>query len=255
MNGLPIHDLEWDSRFFQQKMGQIAIDPGADPSCFDETAWRLTLDNARRCKYQYLFCEFDAAYKRIGHLLAGCGGSLGDVLITLERDLAGFAPVGADFPLVPATEEDLPEIIEIATYSFEHSRFFHDSRFDPVKVRQLYPQWVFNAFAGAEQFHVIKKLGKIQAFISVQENAAGQALVIRLLAVADEWRGMGLGQTLLDWAANHAWKRELSAIRVGTQVNNYPAIRLYEKNRFRMVQALFRYHFWLERQSRSNYIG
>ncbi len=249
MNVLPIHDLDWDSLFFQQKMGKIAIDPAADPSCFAEAAWRLTLNSARRQQYRYLFCEFDAAYKRIGHLLAGCGGSLGDVLVTLERDLNGFEPSGADFPVVPAVEEDLPEIIAMAADSFEHSRFFHDSRFDPAKVRQLYPQWVSNAFAGAEQFHVIKKIGKIQAFLSVQENAADQALIIRLLAVAGQWRGMGLGQTLLDWAADFAWERGLSAIRVGTQVNNYPAIRLYEKNRFRTIRALLRYHFWLEEQA------
>ena len=249
--------LEWDSNFFGQKMGKIGFDPTDEANCFSETAWRQTIETARKQQFQFLFCEFDAAQKRLAHILCNIGGSLGDVLLTLECDLREVEPRQLPVSRVaPATPDDLPGIIEIARDSFEQSRFFHDPRFDRIKVSQIYPQWVRDSFEKTENFFIIKEQFAVRAFISVAVDRAASVLTIRLLAVDHAMQGKGMGQELIDWVIGYAGNEQIRRIEVGTQVGNYPAIRLYEKNRFRMAGAKYRFHIWLDHaeQARKGHI-
>jgi dTDP-4-amino-4,6-dideoxy-D-galactose acyltransferase len=246
--------LEWDSNFFGQKMGKIGFDPADEASCLSETAWRRTIETARKQQFQFLFCEFDAAQKRLAHILCNIGGSLGDVLLTLECEPREVEM--RQSRVVPACSDDLPAIIEIARDSFEQSRFFHDPRFDRIKVSQIYPQWVRDSFEKTEHFFVIKEQYAVRAFISVAVDRTASVLTIRLLAVDHAMQGKGMGQELIDWVIGYAWNQQIRRIVVGTQVGNYPAIRLYEKNRFRIAGAKYRFHIWLDHaeQARKGHI-
>ncbi len=239
--------LQWDSEFFGRKMGRILIDPQAE-TMDSVPAWERLIAQARSEQYEFLFYEFDAADKRLAHLLTPLGGALADVLVKLAKPVV---PVAApqrktDSPVQAADESDLAAVIELASHSFTHSRFFHDPGFDQELVRQLYPNWVRNNFAGNESYFVIKDRQSLQAFISVQPKPLPAALDIRLLAVHPDVQGKGLGSELLRWAEEYSRSQGLKRITVGTQINNYAALRLYEKSGFRVEQALYRYHFWLD---------
>ncbi|TCL61813.1 ribosomal protein S18 acetylase RimI-like enzyme [Hydrogenispora ethanolica] len=244
IGGLQLRELEWDTRFFGQKMGRIMIDPAPEPADFSENAWRRIFEVASRQKYEFLLCEAEATQAQIIQTLSTMGGSLADVLLTLSYNLEkDLMQQRLDSPAVPASEADLPGIIAIAGDSFRQSRFFRDRRFDPGKAGQLYPEWVRNAFQTTEDFYVIKQQEAVAAFISLQKQE--ELLSIRLLAVEPDCRGMGLGEKLVDWAIDYAAANRLRRITVGTQVSNYPALRLYEKMGFRVERALYRFHFWL----------
>jgi ribosomal protein S18 acetylase RimI-like enzyme len=95
---------------------------------------------------------------------------------------------------------------------------------------------------------VLKKADQIGGFLSYQETQPGVDITIRLLATRDEMQGQGLGQALLDWLIDFAVERKYSILRVGTQINNYTAIRLYQKRGFILTAARYRWHVWLAYQ-------
>ncbi len=238
--------LQWDSEFFGRKMGRILIDPQTE-AMDSVPAWERLIAQARAEQYEFLFYEFDAADKRLAHLLTPLGGALADVLVKLAKPVGPAAAPQRETgsPVQAAAESDLAAMIELASHSFTHSRFFHDPGFDKELVNQLYPNWVRNNFAGNEAYFVIKDRQSLQAFISVQPKPLPAALDIRLLAVQPAAQGQGLGSALLRWTEQYGRSQGLKRITVGTQINNYAALRLYEKNGFRVEQALYRYHFWL----------
>jgi Acetyltransferases len=57
-----------------------------------------------------------------------------------------------------------------------------------------------------------------------------EAMVVHTLAVHPGYLHHGVGQALLDFAAQHAKERKMRSLRLDVYVNNAPAIRLYEKN-------------------------
>lgn len=60
-------------------------------------------------------------------------------------------------------------------------------------------------------------------------------IVIHVLAVHPAYFGCGVGETLLDYAANLGRKQGVKAIRLDTYEENLPAVRLYEKCGFQYM--------------------
>jgi len=85
-----------------------------------------------------------------------------------------------------------------------------------------------------------------------EQRLAGYALVLfhhgtslgRLysLAISDDARGQGLGQQLLAQAEQHALDRECAYLRLEVRPDNAPAIRLYERNGYRLFDRIDDYY-------------
>ena len=85
-----------------------------------------------------------------------------------------------------------------------------------------------------------------------KQRLAGYALVLfhrgtslgRLysLAISDGARGQGLGQHLLAQAEQHALERECAYLRLEVRPDNAPAIRLYERNGYRLFDRIDDYY-------------
>ena len=247
--GYPLHELDWDTRFFGAKMGEVQLDfAGADFN-FSEILWRRTLANARKEHYRFLLCQFCTSHQEIAVILIRHGATVGDVLITLDRDLdqpGVIQPVPSGYTVARADLNDLPAILTIASYSFEYSRFFRDGHFSAERVRQFYPSWIRESFQSKEEVFVLKESSKVIGFISLQLNPVTSELIIRLIAVDQAERCKGLGQILIGRAEQYALEHKAKRMLVGTQVNNIPAIRLYEKNGFRLSSAKYRFHIWMK---------
>lgn len=242
-----VKDLDWDTRLFEIKMGELKLDQEPGRFCFSETAWRKSFELAKRQNYHFLLCQVDTKYHDAATFIMDAGGIIGDTLLTLE--LTPLSPVNtanaSQFQLDLAAEEDLPEIIAIAKKSFEYSRFFQDAHFDKAKTALFYPRWILESFGRNEKYYVLKEHHRVVGFISLQETPELQTLIIRLIAISETERGRGLGQALIQWTKNYALAHNCGRLQVGTQINNYPAVRLYEKNGFRLQRGSYRFHIWL----------
>jgi len=68
--------------------------------------------------------------------------------------------------------------------------------------------------------------------------------VIDLIAVDPNERSLGIGKLLLLKALSW-FSSKVSSVYVGTQANNIPAVRLYEGNGFKLVEAEATLHLWI----------
>lgn len=248
-SGYPLHQLDWDTQFFGAKMGEVQLNPAETGFSFSELLWRRTLSIARKEHYRFLLCQFDANYQEIAAILIKYGATVGDVLITLDLDLdlpLATQPIAGHCTVTRAELNDLPAVLAIASNSFEYSRFFCDRNFCAERVRQFYPNWIKQSFQKSEEVFVLKESAKVLGFISLQTNQSTAELIIRLIAVDQTLRGQGFGQVLIGWAKQYALEHKAGRMVVGTQVNNIPAVRLYEKNGFRLSSAKYRFHIWMK---------
>ncbi|HBE80853.1 MAG TPA: hypothetical protein DDW65_24165 [Firmicutes bacterium] len=248
-----VGELDWDTKFFGIKMGRVILPVLSENREFSEIAWRRTLETARAQNYQFLYCPFDVSHQEIANSIAALGGEIGDILLTFWFDSAKHKKHPLQYRVTEAKQCDLAEILEIARIAFRNSRFFQDPHFDRVKAGQFYPSWLQESFLSSEKILIIKQAGQVLGFISLKPQSEAETgtetLVIRLIAVAESWQGKGIGQTLIDEAINEALAQKYRYLQVGTQITNYAAINLYEKNGFRVTSAKYRFHVWLNRLS------
>jgi dTDP-4-amino-4,6-dideoxy-D-galactose acyltransferase len=240
-------ELDWDTKFFGIKMGQVILPVLSENQGFSEMAWRRTLETARAQNYQFLYCPFDVSHQGIANSIAAQGGEIGDILLTFSLESAKHKKRRLQYRVTEAKQGDLAEILEIARIGFRNSRFFQDPHFDRVKAGQFYPSWLQESFLSAEKILVIKQEGRVLGFISLKpvSETGTETLIIRLIAVAESCQGKRIGQTLIDEAINEALTQKYRYLQVGTQITNYAAINLYEKNGFRVTNAKYRFHIWI----------
>ena len=74
--------------------------------------------------------------------------------------------------------------------------------------------------------------------MSQQDNLA----TIDLVGVSTEAQGKGIGTILINAVISHYTNR-VSAIRVGTQLNNEASIRLYNSTGFKKVDEAITFHW------------
>jgi dTDP-4-amino-4,6-dideoxy-D-galactose acyltransferase len=248
--GYELHELDWDTKFFGMKMGEVLLPIVSKTIGFSELTWQRTLELAHYQNYQFLFCPFDVEHNEIAASISRLGATIGDILVTYSLQCTkDLKKRKLKYPVIEADQNDLPGIIEIAHKSFRDSRFLKDLHFERAKAEQFYPSWLRESFLNLEKILVVKENQQILGFVSLKPESTTPTLLIRLIAVNESTQGKGVGQTLIDQAINFALEQKYSRIQVGTQLTNYAAINLYEKNSFRMINAKYRYHFWLNQSS------
>lgn len=65
-----------------------------------------------------------------------------------------------------------------------------------------------------------------------------EAVVIHTLALHPDWLGHGVGQALMDFAAQHARQTGAVTVRLDVSEHNAPAIALYERCGYRRVSKV-----------------
>ncbi len=121
------------------------------------------------------------------------------------------------------------------------SHYGKDPFIEKGAALHLYKTWIKNSFNGYAHkiFTAVDDDGNDIGFLTLKE--ANNDLVIDLLGVDKEWRKKGVAATLLQYACLHATDTK-KILRVGTQMENVPASRFYQKNGFLLESADLVYH-------------
>jgi dTDP-4-amino-4,6-dideoxy-D-galactose acyltransferase len=140
-----------------------------------------------------------------------------------------------------ATVADHETVLAIAERAFGWSRFHRDPRFPRELADRVKRAWAENCLTGkrGEEVLVVVDQGRPAGFLAVVK--AGDAAVIDLVAVHPERRGRRLGETLTQAFAAR-WAKRAERLRVGTQIANTAAMRLYERMGFRVAEAKYVLH-------------
>lgn len=137
------------------------------------------------------------------------------------------------------------QIIETANKAFRYSRFFNDPWLPSKKARNLYAQWVENAFDKPGRYFVIaKQHDKIVGFLLFSMDLASLTARIELVAIDENHRGNSVGKSLISKMESVLNKREIVQVKVGTQLDNLSAYSFYTSCGFKLVSYSSVYHYW-----------
>lgn len=174
------------------------------------------------------------------------GFSIVDVNVTLDLDKTARSPmpITADIGISAAAPADFSDIEDLADRCFLYSRFHLDPRMSSQQANAIKRSWAANACRGrAPIVYAARVQGRLAGFLAVLEvnSAHGRDAVIDLVGVDADFRGRGIGRAL-----SQTFIRDFSdradRLRVGTQISNIPALRLYEALGFRTSSTSYVLH-------------
>ncbi len=179
--------------------------------------------------------------------LEECGFRVTDVNVTFSRPSGPPAALTKieTLRIAQVSRKEGNEAIALAGRCFTLSRFHLDPLIPNQIADRINEAWVADYVNGRrgvllEGAFLDEKLVGFNAVLEVEEEG-GLVLVIDLIGVDPDTQGCGIGAALVDsfltWSLNRC-----DVVRVGTQVSNIPAIRLYEKSGFRLADARYVLH-------------
>ena len=178
------------------------------------------------------------------------GFSVIDVNVTLDWDpdagaiLSGEANGFGAMTVTVARPSDAAAVEAVAARCFTFSRFHLDPAIGRERANEIKRQWAGNSCRGrASVVYVAREQGGIFGFLAVLENtlAGKKAAVIDLIGVEPAYQGRGGGLAMSRMFVEE-WRDRADRLRVGTQISNIPALRLYEKIGFRVAETSYVLH-------------
>lgn len=137
------------------------------------------------------------------------------------------------------------QILEITKEAFTISRFTNDIRFDKNKARLVYYNWVKNSFDNVSKYFLTIKVGTdIAGYTLFKIDTNSSILTIEFIAVSELFKRKQIGKAMLELLNNYTFNNGISIIKVGTQLDNLPAVNLYLKNGYSLVEKTSIYHHW-----------
>jgi dTDP-4-amino-4,6-dideoxy-D-galactose acyltransferase len=170
-------------------------------------------------------------------------------IIPVDKKVTYFKEIKKTVQLhqsVTIYKDDHPNnmLINLAIQSGIYSRFNIDSRIGRLKYEELYKQWIINS--------VNKKLAKEVLVYCENDSITGLITLgeknliadIGIIAVDVNYRGKGIGKSLVWAAENWFTNNKYTQVQVVTQGDNLSACRLYESCGYKKIKVEYFYHLW-----------
>ena len=240
MTGPLCEVLDWDSRFFDCRIGRVIGKTLNEVVLAEIISWAA--DESIDCLY-FLANEGDEVTCT---LAKAAGFDLVDTRVTLESCPISRSPShnNSAVSVRAFASNDLATLRAIARVSHRDSRFYHDGHFPHDRCDQLYDAWITKSCDGwADTVLVAEVDGKASGYVTchVDGDRGGR---IGLLAVDSQVHLLGIGRELsnaaLRWFSDHEVKR----VSVVTQGRNAKAIQFYENCGFSLRHSSLWFHKW-----------
>lgn len=221
--------LEWDSNFFNKKIGVIEIEE-ENGVLLDFEGFDLIY--VKQIKNEYIeIKDFKEAYfetkvvfskniSKSNNLLNGFIFSAFDTIINREQ------------------------LYKLAYESGKFSRFKLDNNFQKHEFEELYKRWVDNSFSNdhADTILVYKDSSVILGFITYR--IFNDYATIGLIAVCVTHQGKGIGKALLKAVENEVANSLVKELRISTQLQNELACGFYTKLGYSIMKKTIIKHYW-----------
>jgi ribosomal protein S18 acetylase RimI-like enzyme len=112
---------------------------------------------------------------------------------------------------------------------------------------------VKNAFKKRGRFFATaSKMGMISGFLLFSFNESTFSSKIEFIVVDQEYKGQGIGRSLISSMEYYVGCRGMETIIVGTQLDNIDALKFYLSCGFSVLECNSVYHYWpLKSQAQS----
>jgi dTDP-4-amino-4,6-dideoxy-D-galactose acyltransferase len=170
---------------------------------------------------------------------------LTDINIQLNKKVSIGEKYDGGFTVITDNFPENRQIIQIAEGSFKFSRFLNDPYLPVQKAKCIYADMTKNAFRKQGRFFVtIKETEVVSGFLLFSINQVISSSTIELIAIDQNFAGMGIGRSLISAMEHHVAKMGVETIRVGTQLNNINALKFYTSYGFNYCECNSIYHYW-----------
>ncbi|HRF96978.1 MAG TPA: GNAT family N-acetyltransferase [Aggregatilineales bacterium] len=234
----PCEFLEWDTNFFQRRIGRATV------SELDNTLMQAILTWCDDNKIDCLYFLSHPEHAVTAQLLTAHQFDFVDIRMTLEKtNIQDQKPFTPDVKIRPHQESDIPRLKQIASQSYRASRFYFDTHFPNALCDQFYEVWIEKSCSGYADMVLVCEINNQPAGFVTCSIKDGQGQ-IGLVGVDATTRGKGVGyQTLM---ASLQWFHDnnCQTIEVVTQGRNVTAQRLYQRCGFVTKSVELWYHFW-----------
>jgi len=219
-----VEALTWENQLFGLSSAIVRLNDDAAP-----------LDEAQLAAWERVQVKIPATDSaRLDALQA-----LGFRLVEGEVDLVMTVPASPPDPGAQVADAaDIAPLRQLAATAFAQSRF-RTPWYPSDASGRFYAQWIENAVKGAFDHECLvfrAASGEIRSFVSLRQLNDSEAR-IGLLA------GRGAGEALMQAALLWAQRRQLSVLRVATQVGNTAALKRYIQSGANVVSTAY----WLYR--------
>lgn len=229
---MEIIKLEWDTNFFNKKIGKLYLDNSSEFSIdiFKELVKKFEL------VYIYTKEEVNIGLRVI------------DKKITLvKHDIRAPSQLANinSIEFFNNALHDLECVKKLALVSGVFSRFKKDTNFRNNEYERLYLQWITNSITDKDKTHTLIYIieNKIVGLLTLSITNKNLA-EIGLVAVDENYRGRGIGKQLLIKAFMLSQELGVNDIQVVTQIENKPALKLYYSVGFSIKNIINIYHYW-----------
>jgi dTDP-4-amino-4,6-dideoxy-D-galactose acyltransferase len=223
-----IEKLKWDSSFFGYPVGKLEVE--------DDDVFTVT-EELHNYQLVYVFSK-----KKIEPLHDHMNEV--DIKTTLTKQISPDGKCPFHKSIEEYKGEDDDSLKRLALESGVYSRFNTDKNFKNSEFERLYTAWIENSITkkDADNLLVFKEEGIIKGFITLKFKDGHSN--IGLIAVHNNHRGKGIGLALLYAAFYQTERKGLPLISVVTQFENVPAMKMYSKAGFEIVETIHVYHIW-----------
>ncbi len=227
-----IQYLEWDSNFFEKRVGSLLL----------EDANQFSYNELNQFDLVYIIANEGIEYN---FLIDNSSFLLVDNKITYSKKLIAEPPYDSNVATFLKEDVITKQLQNIAIQSGVYSRFNIDPNISEDQFHQLYSIWLTNSVSRkiAKEVLVYKKESDIAGLITlgIKNNKAD----IGIIAVEEKYRGNKIGTKLLEAAGFWAQQNfNLEEIQVVTQQANLQACLFYERNGFLISKKQEIYHWW-----------
>jgi dTDP-4-amino-4,6-dideoxy-D-galactose acyltransferase len=227
-----IDKLTWDSEFFGYNVGLYNLENDR----FDN---KLFHENKENFELIYIFSESEIELELENKI------KLVDVKTLFEKKVSNNLIDNETIISFDSSIHNYSELEQLAYLSGTFSRFKIDTNFKNNEYYKLYKIWLDKSIEYSIALKVFVKIidNKIAGFVTLKKNNE-KTSQIGLIAVSDAFQGRGIASELIKKAEFESFINGFEYFQVPTQFENKPALKLYEKNGFEIINKVFIYHYW-----------
>lgn len=225
-----INKLTWDSDFFGYNIGKFTV----ENTQFDEINFK---EESKNFQLVYLFSNQEINVSDDLKLV--------DIKTTFEKKINTNIVDNKSITSFDSEIHYYEELKELVYLSGTFSRFKIDENFRNNEFEKLYKIWLDNSLDFSFAFQVLVKIidEKIAGFVTLKEYN-NETSEIGLIAVSNDFQGKGIASELIKKVEYESFIKGYKFLRVPTQYENKPAVKLYLKNGFEIIEKTYIYHYW-----------
>lgn len=213
--------LEWDSEFFEKKIGKL------ENNIYDS----LHSLNSDISEYDLIYIFSDNEVDFLNEPI--------DIKVTYAKKTQKRVE-NTNVKLYDNTTHVYEDLLTLAYTSGHDSRFLKDPFFGETAFKKLYKRWIDNAINDTNtSVFVYIENNQLLGFVTCTQHE--EYAVIGLIAVADNAQGKGIGGKLIE-AVETKLKVD-SLLYVSTQKTNKQACDFYQRKGFIVNSIKYIYHY------------